>query len=337
MARQDEDRRPVKRTRSVEVRVSDEEREAFLDRCREQDRSASEVLREAMAHFARSGRIAPSLRSRAMSFTIAASVLALSAALQSTTLDLEADQTLAHPLFDLYDLNADRRLTLPEYLRVFGSVRRLANDGGEGVLDAYYTGAVFGTFIRAGYRGRLNLLFDDQAPISESCWTALDRQMSVVMARGFAEYDADEDGVVTPEEFGAYQIASYQIQFESLDRNGDQTLTVADFELVHAEMEAARREAGAMADATPPERPVMAPGSFHDDTPEAVRICGPEIDAFAAGQPAPPRIERGPARTPLTPQQDFEARVAQADADADGRISFGEFARYRAGVFDGAL
>jgi hypothetical protein len=333
MAEQDNDQRPVKRTRSVEVRVSDEEREAFLERCREQDRSASEVLREAMAHFARSGRIAPSLRSRTMSFTIAASVLALSAAIQSTTLDLEADLSMTQSHYDIYDLNADQRLTLPEYLRAYGSVRRLANDGGDGVLDAHYSGMVFGTLIRAGYRGRASLFFDDGAQIDDACWTALDREMSVALARGFARYDADEDGVVTPQEFAEFQIAQNLRRFDGMDRNGDRVFSVTDIEILRDQIAERRRETADIADATPPDRPIMSPGTFHDDTPEAIRICGPQIDAMARMRPAQPAAEARPETPRRTPQEEFNWAWADADENGDGQIDFSEFNRRQSLVF----
>jgi hypothetical protein len=81
----------------------------------------------------------------------------------------------------------------------------------------------------------------------------------------------------------------------------------------------------------------MAPESFHDDTPEAISVCGPEIDAFAANQPAPPPATDRPPRPRSTPRQAFEARWARMDADADGRITFDEFARHQADVYRDAL
>ena len=47
---------PHKKTASIEVRVSEEEKDSFLTACRKAGRSASDIIREGMAQFARRSR-----------------------------------------------------------------------------------------------------------------------------------------------------------------------------------------------------------------------------------------------------------------------------------------
>jgi hypothetical protein len=317
MAPQTRPRRPAKKSEAVEVRLSHADKQAFLAACERQDRTASGVLREAMAHFVRTGRAAPSRWSRLMPYSLAAASLALLAAVQSADRLPGADRPYAIAEFDALDLNSDGRLTLPEYRRAQGSVRALA-DAETGNQRGGRTGAVFGIF--AGHSaGPANMLFSHPDRISAECWDAVELEMAAQDARRFDRMDADGDGVITAEEWGAERLAGVRRGFDALDLTDSGTLTLEDFRLQHEQMEEFIR--------AEPERieQLMDPETFNEDVPDAVRICAPEFGRLA--QASPPDEPQPNRYLDKSAEEHFEDMAGWARPEDPDRITFEDYAR----------
>lgn len=310
---QETSRREPKKTRSIEVRVSEEEREAFLERCQREQQPASAVLREAMAQYARTGRAALHHRSRLMTYSIAASVLALSVALQSSPLDLTPDQPYGLAEFELYDLNGNDALTEREYRQAFSSHRVYSEAAGE-PLRALHHGMVAGSFYGVGYSGPLPHFAQSYDQISADCWNAIDREVSAWLAVRFHAMDSDGDRRVSAQEFGDAKLRQIHQLFEGLDRNADQRLTVEDLGRLSAPE--------APGPAPRQSRPAAsAPETFRDARPDLLSVCGPEFENLpSAGQ------SRAPLASP-DPHAVFAQQYAPFDVDGDGALIFAEFAR----------
>lgn len=309
---QEHGKRPPKKTRSIEVRVSEEEREAFLERCQLEDQPASAVLREAMAQYARTGPAALHKRSRFMTFSIAASVLALSAALQSSPLELTPGQPYGLAEFELYDLNGNDVLTEREYRQAFSS-QRVYSEAGAAPLRAQYHGMVIGSFYGGGYSGPLPHFEQSFDQISADCWNAIDREMSAGLAVRFHGMDSDGDRRVTAQEFSDAKLRQIHQLFEDLDRNADQRLTVEDL----GRLSAPEVPGPAARQSRPAE---SAPETFRDARPDFLAICGPEFEALpSAGQSRA-------ALAPPDPHTVFAQHYAPFDANGDGALVFAEFA-----------
>ncbi|MFN3834413.1 MAG: EF-hand domain-containing protein [Glycocaulis sp.] len=306
--------RPPKKTGTIEFRVAVEDKDAFLDACEEAGRPASGVLREAMAHFVRHGRIAPSRWSRLMPNSVIAAGLALAFAVQSADRLPGADRPYAIAEFDYYDLNSDGRITLHEYLRASGTVRELAGNS-RTPRQAERTGRVFGLF--AAYNaGPAHMLFAHPDRVSDECWRAVEDQQLIANTRHFQRMDADNDGVVTPEEFGRYRLEATRRAFSSAwDLTGDGLITPVDLELRTQRFSAFQTE-------TPQrEEQLLDPDTFNEDTPDHVRVCTPEFVQLARMEP-----EAAPAGRDANTLMQSASVLEHFDLDGDGVVTFEEYA-----------
>lgn len=305
---------PAKKTGTIEFRVATEDKNAFLDACEQEGRPASGVLREAMAHFVRNRRIAPSRWSRIMPNSVLAASLALVFAVQSSDRLPGAERPYAIAEFDYYDLNSDGRLTLHEYLRSFGSVRDLANNR-EGVREAGRVGGVFGNFLAFGVHSS-GVLFDHPDQISEACWRAVEDNQLVQITNTFNSFDSNGDGIVNAEEFGAHQLERHRVVFErGMDANGDGVVTQEDYDAHATEVVSAANERPRRIERLPD------PGSFNENTPDFIRTCAPEFARISRAHPAPPeRASESAQRFRDGEMMDY------LDLDGDGVITFTEYA-----------
>jgi hypothetical protein len=320
MAPQTRPRRPAKKSEAVEVRLSHADKQAFLAACERQDRTASGVLREAMAHFVRTGRAAPSRLSRIMPYSLAAASLAVLAAVQSADRLPGADRPYAIAQFDELDLNSDGRLTLPEYRRAQGSVRALADADRATSSRAVgeRTGQVFGLFVGHD-AGDPTILFSHPDQISAECWEAVELEMAARHARFFDRIDADGDGVITPEEWGVFRLEMAHNSFAALDQTGDGAYTLEDARLQVEGMEEFMQQE--------PERRARAmdPASFNEDVPDAVRICAPEFGQIA--ETSPPAELSSSNFERRSAEEQFERMVEWARPEDPDRITFEDYAR----------
>lgn len=306
--------RPPKKTATIEFRVATEDKDAFLDACEAEGKPASGVLREAMAHFVRHRRIAPSRWSRLMPNSVIAASLALVFAVQSADRLPGADRPYAIAEFDYYDLNSDGRITLHEYLRASGTVRELAGDA-EGVRQAGRRGGTFGRFLAHGVHSSY-VLFDHPELISEECWRAVEDEHLVHRTREFNRIDADDDGIITPEEFGAHRLERARVAFfNGMDVTGDGVVTQEDFDLI------ASQSATGEAQRSQNEDRFLDPETFNENTPDHVRVCAPEFVQLA-------RTIQLPSVSAPEDGDRFgsDAAMEHLDLDGDGVITFEEYA-----------
>lgn len=306
--------RPPKKTETIEFRVAVEDKDAFLDACEDAGRPASGVLREAMAHFVRHRRIAPSRWSRLMPNSVIAAGLALAFAVQSADRLPGADRPYAIAEFDYYDLNSDGRITLHEYLRASGTVRELAGES-EGVRQAGYRGGTFGRFLAHGVYSS-HVLFDHPELISDACWRAVEDQHLVHRTREFNRIDANDDGIITPEEFGSYRLERNRfVFFNAMDANGDGVVTQEDYD-IHA-----NRTRERASELPSREERQLDPDTFNEDTPDHVRVCAPEFVRISRDNPRPPE-----ATTRTDTALRAGVMLEHFDLDGDGVITFEEYA-----------
>jgi hypothetical protein len=229
--------RPSKKTEMVEVRVSPEEKSAFLDKCQAVGRSASDVIRDAMRAYSDFG---PRARLPGSPFMIVASFVGAAAGVLSLSLfqpAAEAEgavEAAAYSEFRLYDPNGDRMVTMDEFGAYFGHYY----DAVMGVEHASGHTATRDQTVLYGLAVRMTLAdwnVDErvfrQAPdqIGAVCWAAADNAYQIAIGARFIEWDTNSDGLITLEEYGAYRAREHQLHFDSSDTNNDGVLTVTDF------------------------------------------------------------------------------------------------------------
>ncbi len=306
--------RPPKKTETIEFRVAVEDKDAFLDACEEAGRPASGVLREAMAHFIRHRRIAPSRWSRLMPNSVIAAGLALAFAVQSADRLPGADRPYAIAEFDYYDLNSDGRITLHEYLRASGSIRQFAGEPGDS-RQARRRGGTAGRFLAHGVHSS-HTLFDHPELISEECWRAVEDEHLVDGTREFHRIDANNDGIITPEEFGSYRLESLRfVFFNGMDANGDGVVTQEDYDIHANQMRERVNELPSR------EERQLDPDTFNENTPDHVRICAPEFVRVSRENPRPPETF---TRTNNALREGV--LIEHLDLDGDGVVTFEEYA-----------
>jgi len=222
-------RRPSKKTEALEIRLSPEEKSAFLEACRKMGRSASSVIRDAMRAYANFGPMARLPGSPIMIISaFAGAAIGAFALIQITNADAPPQERLfGMDEFAALDGDFDRRLTLDEYRQAEGSARGILERSRDGrQFSAGRTGMVMGLLI-AHDLDPTRFLRQPES-ISTSCWTGLDDYFAVFQARRFQHWDQNGDEVVSPQEFSALKLAEIRLQFEARDRNGDGVISEPD-------------------------------------------------------------------------------------------------------------
>lgn len=211
-----------KKSEALEIRVSHEEKQAFMNAVSTRGTTASTVLREAMDLFVRNGRI------RRRNIMITTTLIATSAAvlILQTMPEGETQPFVGVSEFNEMDADFDRIVTLEEFEAFRGTARRRLSgqDGpykfGEaiGVLFAPYGDAVPESFVREART--------DPDSVQPACWQALETRWTQFGEQYFAEIDADSDGQLTPREFSDRQVTRRRRTFDWLDVDGNGTLNI---------------------------------------------------------------------------------------------------------------
>ncbi|WP_339743862.1 hypothetical protein [uncultured Maricaulis sp.] len=223
-------RRPSKKTEALEIRLSPEEKSAFLDACGKMGRSASAVIRDAMRAYANFGPMARLPGSPIMIISaFAGAALGAFALIQITHAADAPPQERLYGMdeFAALDGDFDRRLTLDEFRQAEGSARdilRRSHDGRQ--FSAGRTGMVMGILI-AHDLDPTRFLRQPET-VSTSCWSGVNGYFAEFQARRFQHWDQDGDGVVSPQEFSALKLAEIRMQFDARDRNGDGMISEPD-------------------------------------------------------------------------------------------------------------
>lgn len=304
-------RRSSKKTEALEIRLSPEEKSAFLEACRQMGRSASSVIRDAMRAYADFGPMARLPGSPIMIISaFAGAALGAFVLIQITHADAPPQERLyGMDEFAALDGNFDRSLTLDEFRQAEGSAR--------GILERSHDGRQFSAG-RAGMAMGILIAHDldptrfleQPESVSTSCWTGVNDYFAEFQARRFQHWDQNDDGVVSPQEYSALKLAEIRMQFDARDRNGDGVISEPD-------------------DGLPVEQPSR-------ETLEAVLGTSTGSSWPAAACEAE-RVLPELSTSPEPDSEEFEQRVIQAqqieyqlwDFNRDGIITFEEYLAHR--------
>jgi hypothetical protein len=216
----------------LEVRVSPEEKAAFLDACREFGRSASAVIRDAMRAYASFGPMAR-LPGGPMMFLSTFSGVVLGGAALFLALqfgDHRPQDRLEFGLseFERRDSNGDNRLQRTEFIAEPVKIRAvLAGDGwhlpGRTTL---YSDIVGGVLMPWGLDPAR--FHDAPEAIPELCLGAVEEIYRRQAQARFELLDLNRDGEIGVQEFRAVELDETLRVFQEMDRNNDGRLDEAD-------------------------------------------------------------------------------------------------------------
>lgn len=222
--------RPSKKTEAIEIRLSPEEKSAFLDACQRAGRTASAVLRDAMRGYTQFGPMArlpgsPIMIASAFAGASAGAFLLVSIiAPQSAAVDPGA----VHPAFAAHDVNSDNVLTRDEY--DYGRSDSLALMRG-GEPENHRLNPAFARVVGAAFVGHdINMPAIMMTPerVSNECWVAAAAWLDQQQQARFAHWDENGDGVVPFAEFSRVMIGDLRTRFEAADIDSDGQLTRND-------------------------------------------------------------------------------------------------------------
>ena len=228
-------KRPQKKTDMLEVRVSPEEKQAFLDACKQVGRSASSVIRDAMRAYANFGPMVRPIGSPIVIVSAfagaAAGVFALTGILSQDDA-MSAEELAAYGRFSDIDIHHDRYLTLEEYQAYFGDFRAAVAGISPGNAartrrDEVVYGLGVGQLL-ADQNIDENAFVQQPDRIEPACWSAMEGAYQRFVLSHFNSRDLNNDGLVSFGEYARMQLDEWQAGFRSVDIDGDGVLTVTD-------------------------------------------------------------------------------------------------------------
>ena len=221
-------RRPSKKTEALEIRLSPEEKSAFLDACRKMGRSASAVIRDAMRAYASFGPMARLPGSPIMIVSAFAGAALGSVALYLFVQQPGAVEERLYGVaeFNLLDRNGDNRLVLEEVFLAAGTARANLTRRFEAGRAASYgdlTGLGGGVFASIARNPPLDAFRFAYAPetISDDCWAGVEANHRQRVESDFRFWDSDQDGTVLVAEYSGVRFALYRAEFDGYDLSGD--------------------------------------------------------------------------------------------------------------------
>lgn len=301
-------KRPSKKTEMLEVRVSPEEKAAFLDACRNVGRSASEVIRDAMRAYSDFG---PMTRLPRSGFMLVSAFLGASAgayALINFTGHPEdapaAHAAIAQSEFRDFDRNRDNLLSLTEYRAGFPDFRPLVELGLGTTQDFERASAINHGF--GGMDVNFFAITIDPSNLSEACWQGAEERFLRRKEALFSNWDADGDEVVTLDEFSRHRFERLRESFNLHDVNADGSITLEDAEIEFNERMSRPTDSGSSITFEHPEPPFAA-------------ICREDVGGWTV-------TDFGQTRS-VTPTLELTWRTyAGFDANRDGRVTLQEYA-----------
>jgi hypothetical protein len=216
-------RRP-KKSEALEIRVSHEEKQAFMQAVRSRDTTASDVMRHAMHLFVKNGE----LRRRNIMISSALAASALAIAFVGLSGNSSGEDMSGLSSFNQIDANVDRELSFEEFSDHKGTARfALGPDSSPaefgaaaGVLLARYGDAVPDDFTQQ--------TLSDPNSISSECWAAVESAWQAHVNDSFVSMDADGNGRVTFAEYRDRATTQLRRAFDHLDVDGSLTLDLTE-------------------------------------------------------------------------------------------------------------
>jgi hypothetical protein len=221
-------KRPSKKTEMLEVRVSPEEKTAFLEACRKVGLSASGVIRDAMRAYANFGPMTRLPGSPIMIASAFAGAALGAFFVSQVVFEPDTPQVLDVLSFSDFrdrDLNDDRVVSRQEFEQSHGQIRVMfehsERDGG------HKLGAVVG-YILVGHDLDISRFFTEPEIVSEACWDGLETAYQLVIAERFSDRDLNGDGQIHYVEYSDYMMLEYRSIFELQDVDQNGVLTIED-------------------------------------------------------------------------------------------------------------
>ena len=325
-------RRPSKKTGMLEVRVSPEEKAAFLDACRAAGRSASAVIRDAMRAYAKFGPIARVQGSPIMIVSAFAGATAGAFVLVQFLQSAEAGETerlYGFDTFRAYSVSSpyDREMSWDEYRARAGSVRdvmeQLAVPDTEGLpfhlsqTLGFRSGEIFGSIFIPAQLDPV-VVRDELERVSGECWAVLEAYRLTYLRYRFESWDADNSGSVSAREFSDAAFSRFSRGFAFEDKDADGFITTADLSPAVVQAWSEARQATPRTSASQ-SRPRL--------DRDAVAVACADEREWAAPQPRITDAEflQEPPAGEAPPLLSAAGHVASRDIDGDGRVSFAEY------------
>lgn len=325
-------KRPTKKTGMLEVRVSPEEKTAFLDACRAAGRSASAVIRDAMRAYTNFG---PMARAQGSPIMIASAFAGATAGafllvqfIQSAEAG-DAERLYGFDTFRAYAVSTlyDREMSWDEYRTRAGSLRDVMEQLAAREMEnlPYHlrqtlgsrSGEVIGSiFIPA--RLDPGVFGDELDRVSAGCWAVLEAYRLEYLLYRFESWDADSSGDVSAREFSDARFRSFSRGFSLEDKDADGFITAADLSPAVVQAWSEAREAA-------PQPPVAEQRPRLDRDAVAV-ACAAERE-WSAPQPRISNAEylQEPPQGEAPPLLSAAGHIAARDINGDERVSFAEY------------
>lgn len=234
-------RRPPKKSETIEVRLTHEAKKALVNRARSEGRSASAIIRECVADYLGSeAKERPSMLSTIWKPALASAALLGGAALLSlsfsTPLSAGPDLTVA---FEQLDRNHDHAISLDEFIgrnadMLFVNKALKRSDGGEKkifVLPVAKQAPVAGAVSPPKELLQQEFAKEDADRDGKVTFAEFTAYHRAVLSEGFAQMDGNHDGYLERTEYEAAQSIAPgggAVPFDKLDTNGDGRLSMAE-------------------------------------------------------------------------------------------------------------
>ncbi len=231
-------KREPKKTELIEFRISHEAKSAFLDHCRQDDRSASEVIRDLM----RDHVVAPSKRDQQrkewksdMTALLKKHPISTSAICAMSLLGMSAIATTASAdpaqAFAAIDTDRDGSISLSEYITASEPVAALSMDP-DGTDVRVLSREDARSLLRRDYRAYDS---NDDGKVDEREFMP---RFDITTRISFYAVDVDGDGALTMDELTSFsngtdaETARLKGAFNTLDANGNGSVTLQEYQIV---------------------------------------------------------------------------------------------------------
>jgi len=213
-----------KKTETLDVRVSHDEKVAFMEAVNLRGKTASIVIRDAMHLFVQNGR----LRRRNIMIS---TLLAAAASLSTFALlvpDGETDSVAGLAEFTQIDTNLDRQLTLEEFQTHLGSVLTAQRLDAAPHRLGRALGILWVQYDVVPPQEFFDTIETEPDNISESCQQAMQAAWDNYGENAFHGVDANSDGQISFTEFSPPRVDSLGQTFDRLDIDQDGYLTESE-------------------------------------------------------------------------------------------------------------